>query len=57
MLLPHKALKLSFLVLWSLMIRVGDHPNDAQPTDISKTQISTNLKLAIANFPSITNKD
>ena len=32
------------------MIRVGDHPNDAQPTNISKipnTQTSTNLQLAI----------
>ena len=59
MLLPHKALKLSLLVLWSLMIRVDDHPNDAQPTDISETlstQISINLKLAIVNFSSITNK-
>ena len=59
MLLLHKALKLSLLARWSLMIRVGDHPNDTQPTDISKTlktQISTNLKLAIVNFSSITNK-
>ena len=54
MLLPHKALKLCLLIRWSLMIRVGDHPNDVQPTDISKTlntQISTSLKLDIVNFP------
>ena len=42
LLFPHQTLKTSLLVLWLLMIRVGDHSGDTHVTDISITLNSSN---------------